>query len=52
VRFAGGHVPSRPSEIAVLAVKAYEAFLDPPAEDGDIRAALVQATEDFERIAK
>lgn len=52
VRFAGGHVPSRPSEIAVLAVKAYEVFLDPPGEDRDIRAALVQATEEFERVAK
>lgn len=52
VRFAGGHVPSRPSEIAVLAVKAYTVFLHPPAEDRDIRAALVRATEEFERIAK
>jgi Fe-S-cluster containining protein len=52
VRFAGGHVPSRPSEIAVLAVKAYDVFLDPPADDRDIRAALVQAVEDFERIAQ
>lgn len=52
VRFSSGHVPSRPSEIAVLAVKAYEVFLDPPAEDRDIRAALVQAAEEFERIAK
>lgn len=49
VRFPGGHVPSRASEIAVLAVKAYEVFLDPPARDSEIRAALVQATEEFER---
>lgn len=52
VRFPGGHVPSRPSEIAVLAVKAYRVFLDPPASDASIRAALVAAVEDFERIAK
>jgi hypothetical protein len=48
VRFAGGHVPSRPSEIAVLAVKAYRVFLDPPADDATIRASLVQAVADFE----
>lgn len=51
VRFAGGHVPSRPSQIAVLAVKAYEVFLDPPADDAAIREALVHATEAFERKA-
>lgn len=51
VRFAGGHVPSRPSEIAVLAVKAYDVFLDPPDEDRDIRAALVQAAEEFDHPA-
>jgi Fe-S-cluster containining protein len=48
VRFAGGHVPSRPSEIAVLAVKTYEVFLDPPGSDAEIRAALVHAAERFE----
>lgn len=48
VRFAGGHVPSRPSEIAVLAVKGYRVFLDPPADDAAIRASLVQAVADFE----
>lgn len=52
VRFPGGHVPSRPSEIAVLAIKAYQVFLDPPGSDASIRAALVEAVEDFERIAK
>jgi len=49
VRFAGGHVPSRPSEIAVLAVKAYAVFLDPPARDRDIAASLVRAVEEFDR---
>lgn len=52
VRFPGGHVPSRPSEIAVLAIKAYEVFLDPPADDARLRAALVAAVTGFERIAK
>jgi Fe-S-cluster containining protein len=47
VRFPGGHVPSRPSEIAVLAVKAYAVFLDPPADDAAIRAAIIRATEEF-----
>ena len=51
VRFAGGHVPSRPSEIAVLAVKAYRVFLDPPADDAAIRAALVREVADFEQVA-
>lgn len=41
VRFPGGHVPSRASEIAVLAVKAYEVFLDEPRDDRAIAAAIV-----------
>ena len=52
VRFPGGHVPSRPSEIAVLAVKVYEVFLDPPTEDKRTREALVQAAIDFRSAAK
>lgn len=51
VRFAGGHVPSRPSEIAVLAVKVYTVFLDPPDGDAAIRAAIISAAADFERAA-
>ncbi|HEX6636997.1 MAG TPA: hypothetical protein VF033_05020, partial [Steroidobacteraceae bacterium] len=51
VRFSGGHVPSRPSEVAVLAIKAYEVFLDPPRDDASIRAALVGAAEEFDRAA-
>ncbi len=49
VRFPGGHVPSRPSEIAVLAIKIYPVFLDPPDDDAAIRAAIVRAALDFER---
>jgi hypothetical protein len=41
VRFPGGHVPSRASEIAVLAVKTYAVFLDPPPDDRAIAAAIV-----------
>lgn len=53
VRFPGGHVPSRASEIAVLAVKTYEVFLDAPSEDrgADDRAAaaaLVAAAVAFD----
>ena len=49
VRFPGGHVPSRPSEVAVLAVKAYTVFLDPPVGDAGIRAAIIQAVHEFDR---
>jgi Fe-S-cluster containining protein len=51
VRFPGGHVPSRPSEVAVLAVKAYTVFLDPPDTDTGISAAMVAAIQEFDRIA-
>jgi uncharacterized protein len=49
VRFPNGRVPSRPAEIAVLAVKAYEVFLDPPATDGDTVAAIIHAVRGFHR---
>jgi hypothetical protein len=49
VRFPDGRVPSRPSEVAVLAVKAYTVFLQPPASDAGTCAAIVQAVQDFER---
>jgi uncharacterized protein len=52
VRFPGGHVPSRPSEIAVLAVKAYEVFLEPSARDSDKSAALIDAALDFKRAVR
>jgi Fe-S-cluster containining protein len=50
VRLAGGHVPSRPSEIAVLAVKAYRVFLEPGASDSQIKASLISAIEEFDRV--
>jgi len=49
VRFPGGRVPSRPSEIAVLAVKSYQVFLDKPATDEEISTAIVAACRDFDR---
>jgi Fe-S-cluster containining protein len=49
VRFPGGQIPSRPGDIAVLAVKAYTAFLDRPADDPGLAAALVQAVHDFDQ---
>lgn len=52
VRFPNGHVPSKPSDIAVLAVKTYEVFLDRPAGDAETRAALIQSAIDFRRLAK
>jgi uncharacterized protein len=48
VRFPGGRVPSRPSEIAVLAVKSYEVFLDRPSTDAEIAAAIVEACRSFD----
>ena len=50
VRFPGGHVPSRASEIAVLAVKTYEVFLDPPPDDRAIAAAIVAAACAFDGV--
>jgi uncharacterized protein len=50
VRFPNGRVPSRPAEIAVLAVKAYEVFLEQPPGDRETVAALVQAVRDFHRL--
>jgi Fe-S-cluster containining protein len=47
VRFPGGHVPSRASDIAVLAVKTYEVFLDDPEDDGTLAAAIVEAARKF-----
>jgi hypothetical protein len=49
VRFPNGRVPSRPSDIAVLAVKTYRVFLDPPAKDSEIARAIVEANREFAR---
>jgi uncharacterized protein len=48
VRFPGGRVPSRPSEIAVLAVKCYEVFIGPGRPDAEMAAAIVDACRRFD----
>lgn len=49
VRFPNGRIPSRASDIAVLAVKTYRVFLDPPDTDADIVRAIVEANREFAR---
>jgi hypothetical protein len=49
VRFPNGRVPSRPSDIAVIAVKTYRVFLDLPATDAGIAQAIVEANREFAR---
>jgi uncharacterized protein len=51
VRFPGGRVPSRPSEVAVLAVKTYTVFLDQPATDPETVDAILAASRAFDRGA-
>lgn len=48
VRFPGGAVPSRPNEIAVLAVKAYQVFLHASPSDQQTAAAIVNACRAFD----
>ena len=43
--------PSRPSEVAVLAVKTYTVFMAPPQTDAEIVAAIVATCWDFDRGA-
>jgi Fe-S-cluster containining protein len=52
VRFPGGHVPSRPSEIAVLAVKTFAVFMRAAARDNEIAAAIVDTALEFDRAAE
>jgi uncharacterized protein len=47
VRFPNGRVPSRPADIAVLAVKTYRVFLDPPDTDAGIVAAILREHREF-----
>lgn len=51
IRFPGGHVPSRPGEIAVLAVKSYQVFLDKSATDPEISSRIVAACCEFDSRA-
>lgn len=48
VRFPNGRIPSRPSEVAVLAVKTYTAFLSPPATDAETVQAIIAASRAFD----
>jgi Fe-S-cluster containining protein len=48
VRFPNGRIPSRPAEIAVLAIKSYEVFLDPECDDRGITAGIIAAVRDFD----
>jgi len=48
VRFPDGHVPSRASEIAVLAVKTYEVFMGDAPEHRAAVAAIVDAARAFD----
>jgi hypothetical protein len=50
VRFPGGHVPSRASEIAVLAVKTYEVFMQAEPEYRAAAAAIVDAACAFDGV--
>jgi Fe-S-cluster containining protein len=52
VRFPGGYVPSRPAEIAVIAVKSYTVFLEEEMSDRDRAAAIVRATLAFDASAE
>jgi Fe-S-cluster containining protein len=47
VRFPNGRIPSRPAEIAVLAIKSYEVFIDPPVDDREIVAGIIAAVRNF-----
>jgi hypothetical protein len=49
VRFPGGHIPSRPTEIAVLAVKSYAVFMDAPPSDAEAAAGIVEACAKFDQ---
>lgn len=52
VRFPNGEIPSRPSDIAVLAVKSYTVFMRETADDAAVASGIVAACRDFDaRIA-
>lgn len=48
VRFPSGHVPSRASDIAVLAVKTYDVFLRDRADDRQTADDLIAAARTFD----
>ena len=46
--FPGGAAPTSPDQIAVLALKVYEVFLEPRAPTREAAAAIVEATRQFD----
>lgn len=51
VRFPGGHIPSRPSDIAVLAVKSYSVFMQGPVNDADAASGIIEACRAFDQAS-
>jgi uncharacterized protein len=47
VRFPGGYIPSRPADIAVLAVKSYRVFMGPAAGHENTVAGIIEACRNF-----
>jgi len=48
IRFPNGRIPSRPSEVAVLAIKCYPVFMDDSRTDAERRAAIIDASRAFD----
>jgi hypothetical protein len=49
VRLPGGRVPSRPTDIAVTAVKSYQVFMGPAARHEDTVAGIIEACRKFDQ---
>jgi len=48
VRFPNGRIPSRPADIAVLAVKSYGVFMDNTPDDADAASGIIAACRAFD----
>jgi hypothetical protein len=51
VRFPGGHVPARATDIAVRAVKSYQVFMGERASHEDTVAGIIEACRKFDQQA-
>ena len=49
VRVPGGHVPSRPNDIAVLALKSYTVFMQGEPSHEDAVAGIIEAVRHFDQ---
>lgn len=49
VRFPGGHVPARPNDIAVLALKCYRVFMNGELRHEDAVAGIIEACREFDQ---